>query len=211
MSPTFALSIETSTRMGGVALATWKSGGNELGPVAQKLLPAQAPHASLLLPLVEELLRHEGAGPRQIGLICVGIGPGSYTGLRVGIATALTLAQAGKIPVVAVPSLAAVAQQSGQTGSLAVWANAYGGEIYLAIYRKDEQTVCETAPVRLVPASELAANVPQGTILLPETAASPSTVLELGAKLFATRGADAPERVRPLYLRPSRAEIQFQG
>lgn len=210
MKRRFALAIETSTREGGVALASWEQDAAGPSDLREKLLPQEAAHASLLLPLVETLLAERGATPSEIGLIAVGVGPGSYTGLRVGIATALALAQAGAIPLVAVPSLTAVAEQSGLQGSLAVGANAYGGESYLAHFERSPKGTREMSPVRLVKTEEIASSLPQGAQLLAPSSPRPATVLRLGLQLFAERGPDLPERVRPLYLRPSRAEIQFK-
>jgi tRNA threonylcarbamoyladenosine biosynthesis protein TsaB len=66
-------------------------------------------HASRLLPLAERAMREAGVGWAELERIAVGIGPGGFTGLRIGIATARALAQARGLPLVPVSSLAALA------------------------------------------------------------------------------------------------------
>lgn len=211
MSDRFAIAIETSTKSGGVAIAAWNPGMVlEESFIRERRLPAEAAHASLLLPLLQELLDSQGAKPSQIALIAVGVGPGSYTGLRVGIATALGLAQAGSIPLAAIGSLAAVAEESDALGPIALLANAYGGEMYLARFERSEETLREIAPIALVPKDQAAAQIPPNYKVLEDIPARPATVLRLGVRRFLESGADAPQNVRPLYLRPSRAEIQFK-
>ena len=72
--------------------------------------PGQRPgHASRLLPLAADLLARVGAGWRQVERVAVGLGPGSFTGLRIGVATARGLAQSLGVPVAGVSSLRALA------------------------------------------------------------------------------------------------------
>jgi tRNA threonylcarbamoyladenosine biosynthesis protein TsaB len=66
-------------------------------------------HASRLLPLAERAMREAGLGWEDLERIVVGVGPGGFTGLRIGIATARALAQARGLPLVPVSSLAALA------------------------------------------------------------------------------------------------------
>jgi tRNA threonylcarbamoyladenosine biosynthesis protein TsaB len=66
-------------------------------------------HASRLLPLAERALQQAGVGWGELDRIAVGVGPGGFTGLRIGIATARALAQARDLPLVPVSSLAALA------------------------------------------------------------------------------------------------------
>ena len=101
------LGLDTATA--GTAVAVWAAGG----PAVQRRddPPAgQRPgHAGRLLALVEEALGAAGAGWDDIERIAVGTGPGGFTGLRIGIATARALAQARDLPIIGVSSLAALA------------------------------------------------------------------------------------------------------
>ena len=98
------LCIETSSRRGSVALAE--------GPrvVAARSHSEQAAHAERLRPLLDELLSEAGWSKKSLERVGVGMGPGSFTGLRVGIAFAQGIALGLEIPWVGVGSLAAMAR-----------------------------------------------------------------------------------------------------
>jgi tRNA threonylcarbamoyladenosine biosynthesis protein TsaB len=119
-------------------------------------------HAAHLLPLCAEALRTVGVAPAELAGIACGGGPGSFTGLRVGLAAAKGLALPTDVPLYLVSSLEALAldilaQASGRE-HLVVTAvpclDAGKGEVYVAGYVADpERRVCEVAPVaRLTPA-----------------------------------------------------------
>ena len=121
------LGLDTATA--DTAVALWAPGGPEVERRDEPPLGARPAHALRLLPLVEEVLAGAGAGWEQIERIAVGVGPGSFTGLRLGIATARGLAQARALPVVGVSSLAALAD--GGDAALAV-IDARRGEVFAA-------------------------------------------------------------------------------
>lgn len=93
------LGIETSSVQGSVALI---DGGQTIGFRSHSRLNA---HGETIQPLVDELLEEAGWSRQQLDRIAVGIGPGSFTGLRVGIALALGMGEGLKVPVVGVSSL----------------------------------------------------------------------------------------------------------
>ena len=93
-------------------------------------------HGSELLPRIHELLERAGAGFGDLDAIAVGIGPGSFTGLRVGIATARALAHAHDLPVHPVSSLAALAEGLDAPRRLAL-IDARRGEVFSALYGPD--------------------------------------------------------------------------
>src|SRR2546430_2217604 len=69
-------------------------------------------HGRALAPLMDEALKFAGVTPAELAAVAVSIGPGSWTGLRIGISAAKTFAWAAKIPLVAVPSFEALALQA---------------------------------------------------------------------------------------------------
>ena len=96
-------------------------------------------HGARLLVLVAELLERAGMGWAQVQRIAVGVGPGTFTGLRIGIATARALAQARSIPLVGIStlqSLALGASRSLSTGAQTVLAvtDARRGEVFAAAW-----------------------------------------------------------------------------
>ena len=97
--------------------------------------PSRGDHAARLLVLVEDLLARAGVGWDAVGRIAVGAGPGGFTGLRIGIATARALAQATGLPLVPVSSLAALAAGAGDPdGPVAAVLDARRGEVFAAVY-----------------------------------------------------------------------------
>ena len=84
--------------------------------------PGALKHHETLLAGVDECLRRSGFALRDLGYLTVGVGPGLFTGLRIGIVTAKFLADPLGIPCVPVSSLLALALQSGEVGKSRVWA-----------------------------------------------------------------------------------------
>jgi len=104
--------------------------------------PARA-HARRLLPLLEEALSEAGAGPGDLGAVVVGTGPGTFTGVRLGVATARALGFSLRIPVVGVSTLAALAaaalaggESVGSQTAVVPVTDAHRGEVFAAAYRR---------------------------------------------------------------------------
>lgn len=101
----YVLGIDTSTMTGGAALLS----GEEL--VGESLLNIRTTHSERLLPALEELLGHARVKLEEVGLISVVTGPGSFTGLRIGLATAKGFGYTLGIPLVGVTTLEAYGWQ----------------------------------------------------------------------------------------------------
>ena len=109
-------------------------------------LPGERPgHATQLLPLVARVLERAGVGWAEVDRIAVGIGPGTFTGLRIGIATARAVARARGIPLVGVSTLQSLAMaRPGPDAAPAVLdtllavLDARRGEVFAASWRMDE-------------------------------------------------------------------------
>jgi tRNA threonylcarbamoyladenosine biosynthesis protein TsaB len=210
------VALETSSRSSSVAV---RLGDRE---VAVELEAGRA-HASDLLPALDRILRDLGARPAEIEAVLVGTGPGSYTGLRVGIATALGIARGSGARLRGVPSgetLCFAELRPGEEGSVLL--DARSGEIYLARYRRTPEDVDVLHPPCVLRPEEVAALIPgDGPIfgdgeaaaaagLLPQSAsrlrsgARPSAraLLDLGSRRLERLGGMAPAEVAPLYLRP---------
>lgn len=213
-----AIGIETSTREGSVAIAF----GDRV--VETTLSGAQA-HASDLLPALERLRAALGLelGPPRIDVLCVGTGPGSFTGLRVGLATALGLARASGATLAAVPSFAALAWSQLEPGeTAAVVLDARAGHWYFARYQRALQALVELVPPVALEPRELARRLEPGEsvfadagfgrgIGVEEAAFRRRTfqprargVLELGLVRHAEHGPTPLDALEPLYLAPHR-------
>ncbi|HEX5037402.1 MAG TPA: tRNA (adenosine(37)-N6)-threonylcarbamoyltransferase complex dimerization subunit type 1 TsaB [bacterium] len=135
------LAIETSTLTGSVALMS----GDRL--VGETTLSVSVRHSERLMPAVEQLLRDANTLPSQVDLFAVAEGPGSFTGLRIGIAAAQGLALAQGKPLVGVSTLQGLAMNAVfHPGLVVPVLNAFRGEVYFGIYR--------TASGRPIPVQE---------------------------------------------------------
>ena len=121
--------IDTSTPQTSVAIGT----ENE---ILAKASVAGAARQESVTPLLQELLRRSELALSQVGGVAVGIGPGLFTGLRVGVETAKTLAQVADVPIVGITSLDALAYAVRYTTRRIVAViDARRGEVFSAIYR----------------------------------------------------------------------------
>jgi tRNA threonylcarbamoyladenosine biosynthesis protein TsaB len=92
-------------------------------------------HANRLLGAAEAALEQAGVTWEEVERIAVGVGPGSFTGLRIGIATARALAQARGLPLVGVSSLEALARGAGEADLVLAVLDARRGEAFAAAWR----------------------------------------------------------------------------
>ena len=121
-------------------------------------------HANRLLGAAEEALERAGLGWDEVERIAVGVGPGSFTGLRIGIATARALAQARGLPLVGVSSLAALARGAGGEADIVLAVlDARRGEAFTAAWRGGSLVL----PAAALSPEDLAERVAalQGTVL----------------------------------------------
>ena len=109
------LGVDTSTARASVALVEDERlileqvKGGPPGVQCPTVLPERTNHAEVLLPLMEGLLTRAGWALDQLSAVAVAIGPGSFTGLRIAVSTVKGLAYGSCLPIVGVPTLAAVA------------------------------------------------------------------------------------------------------
>jgi len=185
---------------------------------------------------IGDMLEGAGSGFAALGLVAVGLGPGSFTSLRVGLATAKGIALVRGLPVVGVSSLAAMAWQAcrvGRSGLLCPVLDARRGEMYAAVHRVVGDRVEEVQapfvagaaglarklsalpePVLLfgrledVPAREVADITAGAVRLWPEGPGAPdaAAVAQLGRRRYDREGADDLAGLRPIYVRKSYAE-----
>jgi tRNA threonylcarbamoyladenosine biosynthesis protein TsaB len=108
--------------------------------VHETLLHTGQKHSETLLTVIDELLVHCGLTIAQIDRLCVTHGPGSFTGLRIGAATAKGIAMARGIPCAGVSTLAAIAHGAGELpGTLCCAMDARRLQVYAALYRGGER------------------------------------------------------------------------
>jgi tRNA threonylcarbamoyladenosine biosynthesis protein TsaB len=123
------LGIETSSRAGSVALCD----GDRL--VGEVFLDMEQAHSERLMPALDAMMRLGGHQLADVALIAVSAGPGSFTALRIGVATGKSLAFALGIPAVAVPTFDAIAYpHRHEQRDICVLLDARHGEVYAARY-----------------------------------------------------------------------------
>ncbi len=128
------LAVETSGMEASIALAV----GDQL-VTEQTLDTAGRRNARLLIPAVDELLKHAFLAPAEIDVVAVSIGPGSFTGLRVGVVFAKTFAWANSAKLVAADTLQALAQRVAPTDcEVTVISDAQRGDVFVNSYRGTE-------------------------------------------------------------------------
>lgn len=127
-------------------------------PVARRSDDVGRAHAQRIVPTLEALLADVGAARSDLVAVTVGVGPGSYTGLRVGVATARGLALGLGVPLGGASSLAPVAWAAlapGETG--VVVRDARRGQVYAAVYARTEDALVEREAAAKRPRDALAA------------------------------------------------------
>ncbi|HTX70950.1 MAG TPA: tRNA (adenosine(37)-N6)-threonylcarbamoyltransferase complex dimerization subunit type 1 TsaB [Thermoleophilia bacterium] len=152
------LALETATTACSAALCT-----AEGSVVAGRLELGGPAHSRLLLPFVRDVLEEAGAGWDDVDIVAVGLGPGAFTGLRIGIATARALAQAdGRAGLAGVPTLTALAlaladapEAAGRR--LVPLIDGRRREVFAAVFERDGGVIRQVEDVSVVRADDLCA------------------------------------------------------
>lgn len=123
------LAADTSTNINTVALCL----GEDV--LVETLADSRRLHAERLLPTVDWILREAGVALEEIDLLAISAGPGSFTGLRIGVATWKGLAFGAGLPTMAVPTLDALARAAAWEGLVCPVLDARMQEVFTAQYR----------------------------------------------------------------------------
>jgi len=214
------LALDTATDRGSLALL---EDDRVLGEIT---LDAPGSFLVHLLPALDTLLAQTGRRLEEVGAIGVSQGPGNFTGLRLGLATAQGLALALNIPAVPVPTLEVVAAPwTGHPQPVAALVDAKRGEVYLGLFDcqgefpaslgEPERLSATHLPARLKPPLLLTGPgvrphrdslaLAPGIVMAPEDAWHPSAaaVGRLGRRRLAQGLTVPPPQLTPLYLRPA--------
>jgi tRNA threonylcarbamoyladenosine biosynthesis protein TsaB len=216
------LAVDTATEQGSLALVA----ADQL--LMEYSLERHGTYLTRLLPGVDLLFKHTGRRLEELAAVAASSGPGNFTGLRIGLATAKALAWSLACPLVAVPTMEALAAQFPyHPCPIGVVMDAKRGEVFWGLYSCPEhlpQTI--TAPVRL-PMSQLPARLAPpllltgpgldacreileavqsaGVSLAPPEMRTPraATVARLARRLLSQGLTASPARLVPTYLRPA--------
>lgn len=223
------LGIETATRTGGVAIVS------EEGVLAEYTLNIEATHSERLMVTVDRVLSDTGMGLADIDGFAVSVGPGSFTGLRIGVATVKGLAFTTGKAIAAVPTLKALAWNlPWSRHQVCPLLDARKKEVYAAIYRSEEGMPVPVMDERTIALRELAGRISERTIFsgegarmfreelrsllgelalfAPLSAMVPSAagVAEVGRMMLIAGEHVEPESLTPVYLRRPEAEVAWE-
>lgn len=221
------LGIETATLQGGAALV------DEGGLLAEAFLNVSITHSERLLPTIDWLLRQARVRLGDLSGIGVSIGPGSFTGLRIGLSTAKGFAMATGLPVVAVPTLEAMAWTLPRCrDQICPLLDARKAEVYAALFGFDGGVLQRRMQDAALPPEDLIARIDEPTVFLGDGVRTyrtllrdrlgalalflppalmgprPATVAELGRDRLDRGERDDPASLTPRYLRASEAELK---
>jgi tRNA threonylcarbamoyladenosine biosynthesis protein TsaB len=227
-----ALGFDTSMAVTAACVVRQDKEAVTTDPPDPERLAGPADHSAELLPTIAGLLERAGVGWADIRWIAVGVGPGTFTGLRIGVATARGLGQALGVPLRPVSSLGAIAAglagQGPAARPLVPLIDARRGQVFAALYRGGGQLELDWGPCALAPdellerlarepetplaagdwALESRADLESAGIEVPPSASG----LHAVNALHVCRLAEAvepvgPEQVKPIYVRLPDAEI----
>jgi tRNA threonylcarbamoyladenosine biosynthesis protein TsaB len=222
------LAIETSGRTGSIAVS-------EDGRVlAEEQFSHGLKHAAGIVPIIDRLCASRGWRPADVEEIYVSAGPGSFTGLRVGVTVAKTLAFATGARVVAVPSVEVLARNApAGWQNLVIVLDAKREQIFTASFESRDGTPVPREPAHLDSLPEILGRTPRPVHLLGEGIAyhekfippddpaihvtdsstwqgRAAVVAELGNQLARAGQFADPVRLTPIYIRKPEAEEKFE-
>ena len=219
------LLLETSGSSGIVAL------GFGTTIVSHRVLEIAKRHVSDMAPAIAEMLKECGWEAKNLDAIATGIGPGSYTGLRIGLMSARTLAMMTGARLLGISTFEILAQHCLEVGhaKIEIIADAQQDKIYAQRFENNNRKLISTSELKIVSAAEWIANRdinfaiagPGVTKVQPLTQAKEGMVVEqsgninkesflaLALKKLFSHHSDDPLSLQPLYLRRSSAEEQW--
>jgi tRNA threonylcarbamoyladenosine biosynthesis protein TsaB len=226
------LALDTTTTVCSVAL------GDEKKLLAETFLNVKRTHSQRLMPVLISLLEHAGLDKKELEGIVVTTGPGSFTGIRIGIATARGLAQGLGIPVIGVMTLDALAEAAAFfEGLICPILDARRDQVYVALYRGGKEGLKTMKPVAALALEELVAMIEkyEGEVLFlgdgvesygkvlrnifkerysempsPLLFNRASFVLQRGIKIWQECGPSPLYHLKPFYIRPPEAVRRLQ-
>jgi tRNA threonylcarbamoyladenosine biosynthesis protein TsaB len=222
------LGLDASTQAASVALV---SGDHLLG---EYFLNAGVPHSKSLLFMIDELLKRVGVGLSDIDALAVSTGPGSFTGLRLGISVVKALGMAYKKPLLAIPTLDALIQALPYSRHLLCpIMDAKKKQVYTALYQWEKNDWIRLTPDAVIAPEALAATLNQPVLFLgdavyeyweilrhllkeksffaPSNYNHPraSQVALLGLKELKEKRGLTPQELAPRYIRRPEAEVNW--
>ena len=225
------LAMDTATMTSSVAVAT------EDRVLAELTAETRFTHSETLVPNIDEVLRLADVKREEISAVAASLGPGSFTGLRIGLAAAKAIAYALSIPLVGVPTLEVLAAAFPSPGAVvAPLIDAQKGNAYFAIYRWTEKGLQCEKEVSVASPQEIAAaiaeekgpvtlagdfarkliskgvEIPKNATLASITHIMPRAALVAARAVVRLKNGEgkSPMELEPIYVRRSEAEVLWE-
>jgi len=225
----YILGIETATRTGGVSIVS------EAGVLAEYTLNIEVTHSERLMSTVDRVLTDTGLAMSNIDGFGVSIGPGSFTGLRIGLSTVKGLAFTTGKPVAAVPTLKALAWNMPYAlYPICPLLDAKKKEVYAALYRYEGNNLLQLLPETVTPLVELVDRISGEVVFTGEgarlfagdinklfgdrahlaplaaTVPSAASVAEIALAMLKGGRETCPDNLSLLYIRRPEAELAWE-
>lgn len=225
------LAIDTATMVSSVAVA------NEKKLLAELTVQTRLTHSETLLPHIEQVLEMAGIAKDELTAVAVSLGPGSFTGLRIGLGAAKAIAYGLQIPIIGIPTTEALAWHYPVPGVRVVpFIDAQKGNVYSGVYQWENGTVVEVKPIQvytLTEAMELCGqqetavmavgdmvakklagrdDLPTNLQVPPQHMVMPraASVAMAGLQRLAAGQVDNVMDLEPIYIRRSEAEVLWE-
>jgi tRNA threonylcarbamoyladenosine biosynthesis protein TsaB len=223
-----ALAIETSSRIGSIAVV------EDDRVLAEQQFEHGLQHAAMIIPIIDSLTRAQGWSPRDVEHLYVSAGPGSFTGLRIGVTMAKTMALATGVKLVAVPTTRVLVENAPRDAKhVIVVLDAKRDQIFTARFERESSGWVEHESARLHSLSAMLERAPRPVHLLGEgipfhekfvredasvILTNPSDwrprasiVARIGAEMARQNQFIDPDRFTPIYIRRPEAEEKFDA
>lgn len=225
------LALETATLAGSIAIVD-----DAEGLISEVKVNVNIAYAERLMPSIEWLLNASGISIKEIDAFAVSIGPGSFTGLRIGLSTAKGFAFATGKPLIPVPTLDAFARTLPFCQTLICpMLDARKNQVYAGLYKWDNDRCNKIMPETAIKPEELLKNIIEPVVFMGEgskiykdlilellktkavfapllnMSPSAATVAEIAIEKINEGTIVDPAGIIPYYIRKSEAEVNWQG
>jgi len=193
--PMILLATDTSGKQGSIALARVPDDTRSSGAVEiLEVVPLEGgTFSAQLIPQISALLERHGLTKRDVRALAVASGPGSFTGLRVGLAAVKALSEVLRIPIVAVSLLDAVARNSSRRRDVVAALDAGRGQLYIAEFQIAVEAAADAE--RLVSRQELFDSTVKVVVTSDSTIADAARAAGLSVELVAYPVSEAVARI----------------
>lgn len=208
------LAIETTSQLATVAIR------DHQGIIREESSSERLSHLQNLMPMIDTLLASCQLQLDDIGCIAVSSGPGSFTGIRIGIATAKALGQFLAIKIISVPTLQAmVYNRMDYEGLLCPMLDARRGQVYGAAFRWEAEGTGKSCLEIIKPGPYMEtefrallekARIGRPLLLLGEESQTATNIAKLGFDLYNKGAASSFYEIKPVYMRKSEAEQKLE-